>query len=44
MTSTLFVEEIKGRTTGTNANKVIVPSGQTLQVPTVQEILLLLED
>ena len=35
MTSTLFVEEIKGRTTGTNANKVIVPSGQTLQVPTV---------
>ena len=35
MTSTLFVEEIKGRTTGTNANKVIVPSGQTLEVPTV---------
>ena len=35
MTSTLFVEEIKGRTSGTNANKVIVPSGQTLQVPTV---------
>ena len=35
MTSTLFVEELKGRTTGTNANKVIVPSGQTLEVPTV---------
>jgi len=35
MTSTLFVEELKGRTSGTNANKVIVPSGQTLQVPTV---------
>ena len=32
MTSTLFVEELKGRTTGTNANKVIVPSGQTLKV------------
>tara|TARA_A100001388_G_C28759276_1_gene496762 strand:+ start:174 stop:1043 length:870 start_codon:yes stop_codon:yes gene_type:complete len=32
MTSTLFVEEIKGRTTGTNANKVIVPSGQTLTI------------
>ena len=32
MTSTLFVEEIKGRTTGTNANKVIVPSGQSLTV------------
>ena len=32
MTSTLFVEEIKGRTTGTNANKVIVPSGQALTV------------
>jgi hypothetical protein len=32
MTSTLFVEELKGRTTGTNANKVIVPSGQTLTV------------
>ena len=30
-----MLEEIKGRTTGTNANKVIVPSGQTLQVPTV---------
>lgn len=32
MTSTLFVEEVKGRTSGTNANKVIVPSGQTLKV------------
>ena len=30
MTSTLFVEELKGRTTGTNANKVIVPSGQKI--------------
>ena len=35
MTSTLFVEELKGRTTGTNANKVIMPSGQTLEVSTV---------
>lgn len=32
MTSTLFVEELKGRTTGTNANKVIIPSGQSLTV------------
>tara|TARA_B100000131_G_C18034007_1_gene579635 strand:- start:458 stop:1015 length:558 start_codon:yes stop_codon:yes gene_type:complete len=30
MTSTLFVEELKGRTSGTNANKVIVPSGQKI--------------
>ena len=35
MTSTLFVEEIKGRTTGTNANKVIVPSGQKLEAHTL---------
>ena len=38
MTSTLFVEELKGRTTGTNANKVIVPSGQTLEVSSNQTI------
>tara|TARA_B100001094_G_scaffold139322_2_gene134792 strand:+ start:2798 stop:3430 length:633 start_codon:yes stop_codon:yes gene_type:complete len=35
MTSTLFVEELKGRTTGTNANKVIVPSGQKLEAHTL---------
>ena len=38
MTSTLFVEELKGRTTGTNANKVIVTSGQTLEVSSNQTI------
>ena len=29
--STLIVENLKGPTTGANANKIIVPSGQTLQ-------------
>ena len=38
MTSTLFVEELKGRTSGTNANKVIIPSGQTLTVASNQTI------
>ena len=28
--STLFVENLKGPTTGANANKIIVPSGQTI--------------
>ena len=31
MTSTLFVEEIKGRTTGTNANKVIKTLSKNLE-------------
>jgi len=30
--STLIVENLKGPTTGANANKIIVPSGQTLEV------------
>ena len=30
--STLFVENLKGPTTGSNANKVIIPTGQTLQI------------
>lgn len=30
--STLFVENLKGPTTGDNANKVIIPTGQTLQI------------
>ena len=28
--STLIVENLKGPTTGANANKIIVPSGQTI--------------
>ena len=28
--STLIVENLKGPTTGSNANKIIVPSGQTI--------------
>jgi len=31
--STLIVENLKGPTTGANANKIIVPSGQTLVAP-----------
>tara|TARA_R100001480_G_scaffold110542_1_gene111787 strand:+ start:584 stop:1111 length:528 start_codon:yes stop_codon:yes gene_type:complete len=31
--STLHVENLKGPTTGANANKIIVPSGQTLVAP-----------
>ena len=30
--STLFVENLKGPTSGSNANKVTIPSGQTLTV------------
>ena len=33
MSSELFVQTIKGPTSGANANKVIVPTGQTLTAP-----------
>ena len=36
MTSTLYVEEVKGRTSGANANKVIIPTGQSLLVDTIK--------
>ena len=32
MASELYVETLKGLTSGANANKVIIPSGQTLEV------------
>ena len=32
MASVLQVEELRGSTTGANANKIIIPSGQTLEV------------
>jgi hypothetical protein len=41
MASELFVETLKGLTSGANANKVIIPSGQTLEAPGV--ILQILE-
>ena len=33
MASELYVETLKGLTSGANANKVIIPSGQTLYAP-----------
>ena len=33
MASELYVETLKGLTSGANANKVIVPAGQTLYAP-----------
>ena len=33
--STLHVENLKGPTSGTNANNIIVPSGQTFNAPGV---------
>jgi hypothetical protein len=41
MASELYVETLKGLTSGANANKVIVPAGQTLEAPGV--ILQILE-
>ena len=41
MASELYVETLKGLTSGVNANKVIVPAGQTLEAPGV--ILQILE-
>ena len=35
MASELYVETLKGLTSGANANKVIIPSGQTLVAPSV---------
>ena len=35
MTSTIYVEEVKGRTSGANANKVIIPADQTLLINSI---------